>query len=141
MANRVPRRAVLVAVGLSLLLAGCSARSDVTLAPVSGRITLDGKPLSRAQIVFAPLGTRGGPAFAVSDRLGNYELQYTHEKKGAVVGKCQVRIKTALRLPDDEGEEFPTEPEVVPAMYNSESKLEVEVVPDGGPYDFALRSE
>lgn len=126
-------------VGVLLSMLGCSSKSDVALAAVHGRITLNGEPLSNARIVFVPQGSRGGPAFAVSNRQGEYEMQYTHDKKGAVIGGCLVRINTATRPSEDDA--IPPAPELVPPKYNTESTLKVEVAPDGGPYDFALLSE
>jgi hypothetical protein len=120
-------------------LAGCQQADEIVTAPVKGTITLDGKPLPNARVVFAPLGERGGPAYAVSNNQGEYELHYTHEKKGAVVGSCLVRINTATRPTD--GDDLPPTLELVPAKYNVESTLHVEVAPEKDSYDFALVSE
>jgi len=128
--------------GIGLLvvaIAGCS-QSDIPLAAVRGRITLDGQPLARAAIVLAPVGGKGGPAYAVTDENGNYEIAYTHDRKGAVVGECVVRIKTGFQSVEDE-EQKRERPERVPARYNKQTTLSINVQPGGGPYDFDLKSK
>lgn len=101
---------------------------------------MDGAPLARAAIVLAPTGGKGGPAYAVTDDDGRYEVVYTHERGGAVVGECTVRIKTGFQSIDDEQKGI-ARPETVPARYNVQSTLKVDVQPGGGPYDFDLKSK
>lgn len=127
---------ILVLVGT---VAGCH-RYEVALAPVRGKVTLDGKPLARASVMFAPADGAGGPAFAVTDENGEYELQYTHEQKGAVTGNCVVRIKTGFQSIEDEDKGI-KRPETVPARYNRQSTLTANVTPAGGPYNFDLTSK
>jgi hypothetical protein len=129
----------LLIAAIVLPLEGCS-RGEVELAPVQGRITMDGKPLARAAVVIAPVGGTGGPAYAVTDDDGRYELAYTHERSGAVVGECLVRIKTGYQSFEDE-QQGRARPETVPARYNVQSELRINVTPGGGPYDFELKSK
>jgi hypothetical protein len=119
--------------------AGCS-KGDVELATVQGRVTMDGRPLPRAAVMVAPLAGKGGPAFAVTDEEGQYEITYTHDREGAVVGECIVRIRTGFQSFDDEQKGI-ARPETVPAKYNLNSELKVNVQPGGGPYDFDLKSK
>src|SRR5438105_200679 len=90
-----PRRALLTLLPLALaLLAGCSSRT----APVSGRITLNGKPLARASVTFAPIPSQGelepGPSSAaITDEDGRYTLRLIGESgKGATIGKHKVMV-------------------------------------------------
>lgn len=138
--GRSPRRrfACLLAT-LALIAAGCSDQG-AALAPVEGRVTLDGRPVARAALVFAPVGGQGGPAYAVTDDDGRYKLAYTHERQGAVVGECLVRIKTGFLSIEDE-ERGRKAVETIPAKYNLQSELKVDVQPDGGPYDFELTTK
>jgi hypothetical protein len=118
-----------------LLAAGCGDR----VAPVSGRVTLDGRPLANAFVTFQPLA-RGkdinpGPGSAgKTDADGRYTLQVVGRKsKGAIVGPHRVAIVAYARdLPrntDDFNPNLP--PQIVPARYNSETELLVDV-PAGG---------
>lgn len=101
---------------------------------------MDDKPVARAVLTFAPIGGRGGPAYAVTDADGRYKLAYTHEREGAVVGECVVRIKTGFQSIADE-EQGRKAVETIPAKYNLQSELKVDVQPDGGPYDFKLTTK
>jgi hypothetical protein len=130
--------AILIAAAVAVV-SGCS-KGEVELANVQGRITLDGTPLPKASIMFAPLGGKGGPAIALTDDAGQYELKYTYDRDGAVVGDCIVRIKTGFQSIEDE-EQGIVRPEKVPAKYNVKSTLKVNVQPGGGPYDFDLTSK
>lgn len=93
----IQRRWVLCATIGLVLAAGCSKGSkerQFDLTPVSGVITLDGKPLADADVGFAYLGVPP-EGFAGSagrtDAQGRYELQ-TGTKKGAVAGQYRVTV-------------------------------------------------
>src|SRR5262245_40295771 len=112
-------------IGFLVAAIGCG-KNDIGLVAVQGRVTLDGKPLSRASVMFAPADSNtGGPAFALTDDSGNYELQYTHAQKGALCGKCVVRIKTGFQSIEDEDKGIRRR-ETVPAKYNRHSTLTVD---------------
>ena len=128
-----------MAVALVVITVSSCSQGDVELATVQGRVTLDGAPLPHAAVIFAPVGGKGGPAYAVTDDQGRYELQYTHDREGAVVGECLVRVKTGIQSIEDEEHGRPR-PERVPAKYNTQSTLTVNVQPGGGPYNFDLQS-
>lgn len=67
---------------------GCSRQSPVY--PVSGRVSLDGKPLVDAQISFRP--AQGPEAFGVLDGEGRYTLSTRAAGDGAVAGKHAVTL-------------------------------------------------
>jgi hypothetical protein len=130
--------------GLLLALAGCG-RSDV--APVSGRVTLDNKPLAQATVVFQPVSQEKNPgpgSVGRTDDKGQFTLQLmTSTTPGAVLGKHKVSI-TAY----EGGNEIPSSGSrpafrkaLVPLKYNAESQLTFEV-PAGGTAgaDFDLKS-
>jgi hypothetical protein len=77
------------------LLAGCG--SD--FAPVSGRVTMNGKALPNAVVTFQPGGKRGAPpptatgSVGRTDAEGNYSLRViSPDKPGALVGEHAVTI-------------------------------------------------
>ena len=91
--------AVLVA-ATAAALAGCD--SGPKFAPVSGRVTYDGKPLANAFVEFSPVSPGGGGdpgpgSVGKTDAEGRYTLHSGLDKDvgGAVVGKHKVRISTA----------------------------------------------
>jgi len=122
---------------LLLLAAGCSNGPE--LAPVSGRVTLDGQPLEAAEVSFEPEIGRASHGHA--DQNGDYELRYTREEVGALVGPHTVRILSATELTLPNGQ-FVLRPQVVPPRYNTQSELHREVKPHArNVFDFKLTSK
>ena len=85
---------VVMAVVLSVLVSGCGGRpgDQPELAPVTGVVTLDGAPLVGKDIVFSPAS--GRPAMGRTDEHGAYELWYTVDYKGAIIGSHNVHFGT-----------------------------------------------
>ena len=100
MAGLRPDRLFLAAsLTLSFALAGCGG-PDV--APVSGKITLNGQPLAGAHVTFQPVspGPNVRPEVAGSvgrtDAAGQYSLRLVDpDRAGALVGEHRVTISTA----------------------------------------------
>src|SRR5438067_2166344 len=80
-------------VGLLLGAAGCGSSN---IAPVSGKVTLDGKPLANATVIFEPISSEKNPgpgSTAKTDENGQYTMQLmTGRANGALVGKHKVMI-------------------------------------------------
>jgi hypothetical protein len=139
----------LLSLGFVLIL-GCS--SGTKLAPVSGTVTLNGKPLAGASVNFepqssgekksleAPLNSTG----KTNDK-GEYSLETIKGQKGAVVGKHKVYI-SLLKTQVGDGDArvprggWPTK-DMVPIRYNEKSELTIDV-PSGGTdkANFELKS-
>jgi hypothetical protein len=87
-------------------LTGCGT-DGFTLAPVSGRVTVDGEPVLGLRIAFEPVGGASRPvpgpeAIAITDADGNFSLATTDKGwRGAVVGPCRVRIWTIPTQQED----------------------------------------
>jgi len=108
-----------------VLCLGCGAGGP-DIARVEGTVTMDGKPLPRAFVVFIPSG--GRPAAAETDANGKYKLEFSGGRMGAIPGKNRVEINTARQPEYDEaGKMIPGVKEMVPAKYNRLSTLEFEV--------------
>ena len=61
------------------------------LVPVSGTVTLDGKPVSGVTVTFIPTGaTGGGASYGATDASGKYELKSNDGRPGAVAGEFKV---------------------------------------------------
>ena len=108
---------------------GCGDGSR--LATVTGTVTLNGAPLENAQVLFRP--EQGRPSLGTTDSLGKYEIYYTMDRPGALVGSHTVSISTAI---DQEDETLA--PERVPSRYNAESELVRDIEPGNNVFDFEL---
>jgi hypothetical protein len=107
------------------LCLGCGAGGP-DIARVEGTVTMDGKLLPGAFVVFIPSG--GRPAAGETDASGKYKLEFSGGRMGAIPGKSRVEISTA-RPPeyDEAGKMIPGVKEMVPAKYNRMTTLEFEV--------------
>lgn len=113
------------------VLAGCGATDRPDLAEVQGTVTLDGKPLAGATVVFEP--TEGGRASrGQTDAQGKYELIYLRDIKGAKIGPHRVSITTA-------SEENLTER--LPAKYHRQTTLSAQVDQGENTCNFDLKSQ
>ena len=107
---------------LCFVLTGCSGGgTDLPeLTPVSGFITLQGKPLPGAQVTFVP--QNGRPSNGTTDSEGRYELYFKAGVPGAVAGKhtVQITVEENMELPQNQQT-------VIPAKYNTRSTLEATI--------------
>jgi hypothetical protein len=103
---------------------GCGGK-DYSIAPVSGVVTLNGKPVSNAKVQFLPAekGNPGPPSSSImnTDDDGHFELQFADQTKGAVVGKCHVLVSTRRTLsnPNDPDTTAEITPELFPDAYKT----------------------
>ena len=114
-----------------ILITGCG-KSGPQIAPVHGRVTLDGKPLANADIRFQPDGPER-PSVGSTDSDGRYELMYKRGQSGAVVGQHTVRIWVSP--------EIVPHPPIIAARFDSKSELRREVKPDENEFDFDVTTE
>lgn len=128
--RRGPGLARFIAVALATLI-GCSGSKQPPLGTVEGFVTIDGKPLAAAAVLFTPEG-RGRTSIGITDADGRYSLTYLRDIKGADVGRHTVRITTAT---DDNGGK-----ERLPKRYHTKSTLSASVDPGSNQHDFALTS-
>jgi hypothetical protein len=110
------------------------------LGRVTGTVNLDGQPLPEANVEFQPVDPNGSPSFGFTDHDGEYELGYSLDRKGAVLGKHLVRIYTFRDETSREG--VPVEvPERLPPRYHEESQTHREVRRGNQRIDFQLTSD
>ena len=72
-----------------LALAGCG-ESGPELGLVSGTVTNAQGPVANATVEFHP--ETGRPSYGTTAADGKYELAYTADRKGAVVGSHRIRV-------------------------------------------------
>lgn len=123
--------------------AGCGG-SGFAVAPVSGKVTLNGKPLADANVSFESESKAkevGPGASAVTDAEGRYTLVAIDGRRGATVGPNQVQIHT-FKLkelsptesdmnPQQRGAQHVSVQEKVPTKYAALGALKFDV-PSGG---------
>jgi hypothetical protein len=120
-----------------VLLAGCGG-SGPKPVPVSGRVTLDNKPLANATLQFVPAAgaQEGAPPLSsvgTTAEDGRYELILNNaaKTKGALAGKYKVIVTLGAQ---SGGDSRPTYHKQLPERYNRKSELECEI-PAGGRDD------
>ncbi len=121
-----------------LLTMGCGA-GDYDLAPVSGTVTLDGKPVAGARVIFEPQRSgqealSAGPGSdGITDDDGRYSLRTTADgQRGAVVGNHSVTISTFHAEADRSRDSSRViRKEEIPSRFFEPGSLVYEVPPEG----------
>lgn len=141
---------LLLLLGLTLC-PGCQ-RPSYDLAPVSGRITLNGQPLTDGHVVFQPITSEvtskvsspGPGSYGFCDGSGGFTLQTILGRPGAVIGAHRVFIRKITggekaRPSSDDSAAADAGKELIPARYNDESVLRFDVPAEGtSTADFEL---
>lgn len=136
--------AIAVAFWLTISIPGCGGQSEIELGQVSGIVKYEGTPLAGVTVMFIP--DNGRPAMGTTDAEGKYELTYIRDERGCKVGRNRVEIRHDEESANEaaqEGDEAvqtpgpPTEVQI-PAKYNSDSELSVDVQPGENKFDFDL---
>ena len=122
----------LALVGLSTL--GCGKDLPST---VSGKVTLDGNPLTKGTVTFAPEG-EGRIAYGEIDSSGNYTVR-TLNDQGMQVGEYKVTVIATGEAP---ASDVPP-PLITPAKYAdaATSGFTASVAPGPNTFNFDLVSE
>lgn len=137
--------------GIAVLAgSGCRDPNLPVLYPVSGTVTLDGKPLSNAGVMFLPRGnTRGNACVGMTDENGKYIL--TSERDGgagAPEGEFDVTISKMKDPPAGASPDQPAPAEtgleetLSPKYWDSAQTILTAQVPKGGTtINFELKSK
>lgn len=141
----VSRSHITLVVGMMslCLTVGCGGN----LASVSGSVTFDGQPVEEGEIRFIPASNQGGqgsPQVAgATIAQGKYDVP---ADKGAVPGTYRVEIraekKTGKKIlavpPAPPGSMIEITEQFVPAKYNEQSTLTLEITAGSNSKDFEL---
>lgn len=149
--SRLGRVAVL-AVGLCSFGFGCAGggAEGPKLAPASGTVTIDKKPVAGVVVTFSPTAQGvGAGAFGVTDESGKYELVHHSGRKGIEPGNYAV-VFSRMTKPDGSPlppGQSPTEVEAVesiPERFRTVAKPvhTATVPPEGGSsFDFDINAK
>jgi hypothetical protein len=122
------------------MVGGCSRGPK--LAAVTGQVTWNGQPVPFAYVVFQPVEPPGAYGAAYTDAEGRYELLYTKSKRGALVGRHEVTVRTSsldeIQVEDRKTGLMVTPP--LPAGYKpkAQAQFEREVASGGNEIDLDL---
>lgn len=125
--------AICLLIGAIASITGCNSNSG--MSPVSGKVTLDGKPYANAQVRFVP--ESGRPSIGMTNEEGVYRLVYIRDTLGAAPGEYRVDITTVYQSSSDSGG-GKEPPEKIPPKYNVRTELKKTVEPGANVIDFEL---
>ena len=129
---------------LSLIIAsaGCGPKSDLQKVIVSGKVTFEVQPVGNGQIEFHPMKGTRGPVSGAPIKDGEYRA---HAKGGVPVGLQKVKIKGYRARKGAADTDLisggGTPKQYLPAKYNNQSELELEIPADQSEWthDFELK--
>jgi hypothetical protein len=78
----------------ALLLAPACGPARPELAPVWGKVTYKGEPVTKGTVSFKPVDPAGSPASGTIDADGSYSLQSNEPGDGALPGEYKVAVST-----------------------------------------------
>lgn len=141
---------------VAMLVVGCGPKGP-ELASVTGKVTLDGTPVTNGLVTFVPVGG-GRPATGKTDANGQYTLVGV-DGKGALLGQHRVTVTTVKEaaavtemrsdspeyakqaMPDPSDYDTAKVVEPIPARYNANSELTFEVKAGSNVIDLELKSQ
>lgn len=88
------------------LVVGCGGGTAQPVAPASGVVTLDGKPIDGVSITLIPKdGTSSGRiSYGLTDAEGRFELRVSPDRSGAIIGAHWVQLE---KLTQQDGSPIP----------------------------------
>jgi hypothetical protein len=119
-----------------IVLAGCGGRDNRGRLPISGTVKLDGRPMTTGYIIFEPKSGQTMQSGGMIQPNGTFEVP---AENGAAAGTYSVAIFSGAvkpvnnfepGTPEYEAASMRQPGEQVPAKYNVDSILTVEVKPD-----------
>lgn len=124
-----------ILVGLLTVL-GCGAKGP-ELGEVTGQIKMDGEPVKNAYVTFLPMFPGGIELVGKTDADGKYDVQYSADRTGVLLGKHQILLSTLDDVKDPDTGRNMKVPERFPAVYvNNDSPLYFEI--KAGPNDVSF---
>jgi len=125
----------LLGCSLMILAAGCSAGNNDGTTVVYGTVTYDGSPLESGKVILEPIQADGRP-HAGSIHNGQFQLHATPGKKIVRITATRVedpsKLSASMKRTMEVGGEGTVPVQFIPARYNRESDLTVEIDADGG---------
>jgi hypothetical protein len=131
--STLPRACLCILFG-AIVSAGCKP-SLPPMAPVKGKVTLDGQPVTSGQVTFVPTDNKTDAGLLSAGTIGSdgtYEI-HTEGQSGAPLGKYNVRVTPSTMAPlGATGVSVPLDTKF------GEHSFEVVAAPEPGRYDLKL---
>jgi hypothetical protein len=102
-----------------LCVMGCGTSNLPELAPVTGVVTVGGQPVANAVVTFTPQD--GRPSKGTTDESGRFELMYTPEAEGAMLGEHTIRVALLQSAEEDDLPEGAATPQALPKAASDRS--------------------
>jgi hypothetical protein len=136
----LPRRLTLLAAVLAIIqFAGCnSGPVPPPLGLVKGKVTMDGAPAAGMSVIFEP--ENGRASTGLTDKDGNYTLDFDSAHHGAMIGKHKVRMTKNIDADPVALMSAKGPPQPIPVRYNDKTTLEAEVKAGENVLNFDLTS-
>lgn len=126
--------------GLCVLILCCTLGCGGSTSSVSGRVTLDGRPLTKGTITFSPTGNAPAAIGQISSS-GTYRL-FVGTSSSVPPGQYQVTIVATELVEPTATDPSPLPTPLTPEKYNNPatSGLSAEVKAGSNSFDFKLSS-
>lgn len=116
---------------------GCGSRQTI-----EGTVTVDERPLEQGYINFRPTSNAKGPPVGGPIEQGKYAIRPQSPLEGSFRVEVTALGKTGRKTSDGAGARVDIEGQVLPACYNTESTLQVEIKPrQQNEFKFPLKSK
>jgi len=139
--GRVARQAGLLCLALAVSVAILGCGGGANLAPLTGKVTFKGAPVTGGFLTFNPVGTGqpGKPATAEVKEDGTYAAQTNTPGDGALIGKHTVSyLPPEVKLPEGQKPDTKKNPPPPPYMGLTPKQSEVEVKSGSNTIDIEL---
>ncbi len=135
-----------------LAVSGCGGGSELDLAPVKGKVLLDGQPLAGVSVSFIPdtaKGTTGPQSGGTTNEQGEFTLAAPDGGDGAVIGHHLILVTPPFREDQGSSADGPAKVEQatstvkVPEKYTNfaTTDLTKEVKGEGNDFTLELTSQ
>jgi hypothetical protein len=129
---------------VALILSGCSDGNELGRLPIEGTVTFQGQPLDHGTVQFHPQDAVKGVQSGAQVKQGEFSIA---EKQGLPPGSYRVMVFSADESSSAESPDAPPSErqgpppkERIPADYNRNSKVLVEVKADAdNRFDFTIQ--
>jgi len=136
--RKLLRLATVLVACAGLMVAGCGPGNPQGRLAISGKVSFEGQPLDQGSIQFSSVDRTSGIVSGAVIHNGSYSIE---AEKGLPPGKYRVRVFSGEGAGPEEmpGESTEAPKERIPAQYNTESTLEIEVSRGNATFDFDLK--